>query len=245
MIQFATKFVLPDVLYHGTTMASILDPNGFYNKLINEEFMKTPRSQNKDFGTGLYTTVDFRQASQWARKGLVSAWKSGIREYPEEQLPAILKLSCRLPVQDKQFEVLDFRGESNKWSDFILLHRFQSGLNDCACRMVFGHEHPDIVCGPMADNDTGTVIALFKQENREVLSETDRLWFREEITRTEQGIRRVGLELGDQIAWFGEELNNFLSLDGYYKLNIDHFLFDDVNEKNYWEEWNYYESKNA
>lgn len=93
----------------------------------------------------------------------------------------------------------------------------------------------------MADNDTGSVMALFKQDNREILSENDRLWFREEITRTDEGTKRVGLELGDQIAWFGEDSNNFLSLDGYYKINIDRFLCNNANESNYREEWEYHE----
>jgi hypothetical protein len=237
----ATSLILPDVLYHGTTMDAILNPEGLQSKLINEKFMQTPRSENRDFGSGFYTTVDFRQASQWARKGLIAAWRSGIREFPEEKLPVILKIGCNLPIEERQIDVLDFRGESNKWSDFILLHRYHSRLNECYCRMVFGHDHPKIVCGPMADNDTGSVIALFKDENRAILNENDRFWFREEITHTEQGFRRYGLELGDQVAWFGEDLNNFLSFDGYYKINIDRFLADDVDEKNYREEWDYYE----
>lgn len=222
-------------------MDAILNPKGFQRKLINEKFMQSPRSENRDFGTGFYTTIDFRQASQWARKGLIAAWKSGIREYPEEQLPVILKIKCNTLDDERQIEVLDFRGESNKWSDFILLHRYQSRLNECYCRMIFGHEHPKIVCGPMADNDTGSVIALFKEEKRAIINDYDRLWFREEITRTEEGFRRYGLELGDQIAWFGEDLNNFLSLDGYYKINMDRFLADAIDERNYREEWDYYE----
>lgn len=108
MIQLKTKFILPDVLYHGTTMAAILNPDGFKQKLINEQFMKTPRSENRDFGTGFYTTVDFRQASQWARKGLVSAWRSGAREYPEGELPVILKIACSLPIEGREIDVLTF-----------------------------------------------------------------------------------------------------------------------------------------
>lgn len=241
MTRLATSLILPDVLYHGTSMDAILNPEGFQSKLINEKFMQSPRSENRDFGTGFYTTIDFRQASQWARKGIIAAWRSGIREFPEEKLPAILEIGCKIPREERQIDVLDFRGESNKWSDFILLHRYQSRLNECFCRMVFGHDHPKVVCGPMADNDTGSVIALFKEENRAILNENDRAWFREEITHTEEGFRRFGLELGDQIAWFGEDLNNFLSFDGYYKLNIDRFLADDVNDKNYREEWDYCE----
>lgn len=243
MILLKTKLIMPEILYHGTTMAAIQNPNGFRHRLINEEFMKNRRSENRDFGTGFYTTVDFRQAALWARKSIVSAWRSDMSQYPENELPVILKIVCRIPDEDREIEVLDFRGESNNWSDFILLHRYQSRLNDCACNMVLGHSHPKIVCGPMADNDTGSVMALFKQDKREILSERDRLWFREEITQTEDGNKRVGLELGDQIAWFGEDLNNFLSLNGYFKINVERFLGDTVNETNYREEWDYHEGE--
>lgn len=235
-----TRFVLPDTLYHGTTMGAILNPEGFRKQLINEAFMRNFRSQNKDFGTGFYTTIDFRQAAHWARKSFVAAWRTGVRAFMPEELPAILKIRYRPVVGDNEYSVLDFRGESKEWSDFILVHRYQSSLHECYCRMIFGHEHPKIVCGPMADNDTGSVIAVFKEENRAFYREEDRSWFQEQITQTEDGFRRVGLELGDQIAWFGEELNNFLEYDGYYKLNVERFLADHVNEKNYREEWDYY-----
>lgn len=232
--------MLPEVLYHGTKMSAVLNPNGFSNKVINENFMNNIRSNDRDFGTGFYTTVDFRQAANWAKKALVSAENSGFETYPEQELPVVLKIHCQLPSEFDAIEVYDFRGESDKWSDFILLHRYKSSLNNCACINIFGHEHPQIVCGPMADNDTGSVIALFKDQKREILNESDRMWFREEITKSEDGRRRVGLDLGDQLAWFGETLNSFLTLDGYYKLNMDSFLGDEVTGKNYWGEWDYY-----
>lgn len=242
MSSLSTKFILPDVLYHGTSMGAILNPEGFKLKLINESFMKSPRSQNRDFGTGFYTTVDFRQASMWARKALLAAWRSGVTEYSEEALPVILQIRCILPEGRDQTDVLDFRGESNSWSDFILVHRYQSQHKECFCNMIFGHDHPKIVCGPMADNDTGNVIALFKEEKRAIINSEDRGWFRNQITHTEDGIRRHGLELGDQIAWFGEDLNDFLVYDGYYKLNVERFLADELNEHNYREEWDYCEA---
>lgn len=241
MAEFITRFILPEVLFHGTTMGAILNPSGFTKKFINQDFMQSSRSKNRDFGTGLYTTVDFRQAALWARKSLMGAWERGVKQIEEIELPVIVQIRCIEPLNQKRVEVLDFRGESKEWSDFILVHRYQSSLNDCNCSPIYGKTHPQIVCGPMADNDTGQVIANFKADNRQIHIKEDCSWFRDQITQTKDGDRRLGLELGDQIAWFGEDLNSLLEYDGYYKININRFLADEVNETNYREEWDYYE----
>jgi hypothetical protein len=239
---FITRFVLPEFLYHGTTMAAVLHPDGFVKKLINQEFMRNPRSNDRDFGTGFYTTIDFRQAAEWARRKMLAVWESGkdIHYYTEEELPVIVQIRCIQADVPQKIEVLDFRGEGDAWSDFILTHRIGSQLNNCHCIQFNGLPHPQIVCGPMADNDTGQVIAQFKQEGREWENADDRRWFRQQITQTNDGILQSGLELGDQIAWFGEDLNNFLRYDGYYKINKDRFLDRRADERNYREEWDYY-----
>ncbi|MFF2482331.1 DUF3990 domain-containing protein [Paenibacillus sp. NPDC058071] len=240
--MYTTRFVLPDVLYHGTTLGAVLDPDGFRKQLINESFMASNvRCNNRDFGTGLYTTIDFRQAADWARKSYVAAWRAGIA-LPAERMPVVMRLKYSPPEETQQSEpvrVLDFRGECAEWSDFILTHRYGSRLHDCQCRSLFGSEHPQIVCGPMADNDTGKVIAAFKASGKDYGADADRRWFRDQITQAEDGFRRTGLELGDQIAWFGKAMNDFLTYDGYYRFNEQRFLGDRIDERNYREEWDY------
>ena len=240
MPQFVTRFVLPEVLYHGTTMKAIMNSDGFKKQIINNDFMRSKRSENRDFGTGFYTTIDFRQASEWARKSILTAWRLGVRNFAEEDLPAIVQIKYTPKNSHETINVLDFRGEADEWSDYILLHRLKSSLNQCDCNKVYGQSHPDIVCGPMADNDTGEVITNFKDNGYRIDFEDHCQWFREQITQTQDGYRRLGLELGDQIAWFGEKFNTFLRYDGYYKVNISCFLGDNVNEKNYREEWDFY-----
>jgi hypothetical protein len=55
--------------------------------------------------------------------------------------------SNAIPTQ-MSVDVLDFRGEGDRWSDFILAHRYKSSLNDCNCYPISGFNHPKIVCGP-------------------------------------------------------------------------------------------------
>ena len=240
LATFETTFILPEVLYHGTTMGAILHPEGFTKKSINEQFMRSDKSRNRDFGTGFYTTVDFRQAARWARKSIMGAWEAGVSGFEEKELPVIVQIQCIKTTDPQKIDVLDFRGESNEWSDFILSHRFQSSLHDCYCLPIDGRKHPRVICGPMADNDTGDVIANFKKLGKLIDNQEDRTWFRNQITQTENGERRLGLELGDQIAWFGEELNSVLQYNEYHKINVTEFLGDQVNETNYRKEWDYY-----
>lgn len=238
MALFDVNFEMPEVLYHGTVIGAL---KGLRNKPINEEFWKNDR----DFGAGFYTTIDMFQAARWARKNFITAIESlelaGIHEasFDLEQLPAIAVFSCKPANYDDNIRVLDFRGESRAWAQFILLHRYGSSAHKCLCGL-----HPQIVCGSMADNDTGEIIKQFHAESRSLIDNADLDWFWSQIIRTKTGERLKGLELGDQIAFFDERFNSILQLKGYYKFDPSNVMRD-LSLKNYREEWTYYAEDGA
>ncbi|WP_178076128.1 DUF3990 domain-containing protein [Paenibacillus oralis] len=229
MANFITSLRLPDVVYHGTTVAAI---PGLKQKLINFEFLK--ESRLRDFGTGFYTTLDLNQAMKWHFGKLAKKIKRGM-EIRKEEIPVVAKIRINPDRYDDDITVLDFRGEGMDWIKFLLSHRLDSSIHQCNCMDDFGHPHPQIVCGSMADNDTGAVLYEFMITGRSKNNPDDVRWFADNITRDENGKRLLGLELGDQITFFDERLNNILTLDGYYKFNVEQFS-GKLNR----EEWTYY-----
>nr|WP_273386999.1 DUF3990 domain-containing protein [Cohnella zeiphila] len=227
---------MPNQVFHGTQMKAI---PGIRQKPINKAYCRA----NKDFGSGFYTTIDLYQATRWARKSIddVIAFnrKMGqplISNISEGELPAVAVLNCEPDGNNLDIPVHDFRAESKEWADFILKHRFDSSNVSCNCSL-----HPDIVCGVMADNNTGDIIAKFRKENRQIDNPADLKWFWERITLSQEGRRLIGLELGDQIAFLNEDLNEMLTVKGYYKYNLSKRI-DVVTPQNYTEEWDYYEN---
>lgn len=245
MADYNVKFTLPDVVYHGTTMNAIDNPSGLKHKLINFNFLK--ESRQKDFGTGFYTTIDLKQAMSWPLGKFITSIQTGFESMMQSDLPAVAKIRILPENYDDLLNVVDFRGESHEWVKYILTHRFDSSFDYCRCE-----NHAHIVCGSMADNNTGHVISEFINSGMDITNPDHQKWFGEQITLSKDGTRRLlGLELGDQIAFFDERLNRMLKFEGYYKLNYDRFLeklsnqWDNSNEWDdiyqFQEEWDYYE----
>ncbi|PWW05052.1 uncharacterized protein DUF3990 [Paenibacillus cellulosilyticus] len=217
------RFNTPDYVFHGTIMKYC---NGLIEKPINLKFA----GKNKDFGSGLYTTIDFYQASRWAKSfyedELLAAEEDGSNIAP---CVVVYQLAPEKLVP-QVIEVLDFRGESRAWSNFILRHRFDSSVGECMCE-----RHPQIVCGSMADNNTGVVIHAFREDGRNVDNVHDQEWFANAIVWTKDGSKFLsGLELGDQIAFFDEDINSMLVPVGYYQFDTNITVSD---ARDYWEGW--------
>ncbi|WDH82423.1 DUF3990 domain-containing protein [Paenibacillus urinalis] len=230
MANYITSLRLPDVVYHGTTMGAI---PSLKRQLINFQFLR--KSRDRDFGTGFYTTLDLNQAMKWHFNKLSKKIKRG-EEINTDEIPAVVKIRLHPNRYNDDISVLDFRGEGMDWIKFLLSHRLESSLDHCTCLEDFGHPHPQIVCGSMADNDTGPVLLEFKMSGRSKNIPEDVLWFADQITRDENGKRLFGLELGDQIVFFDERLNKMLTVEGYYKFNVE--LFSGILNR---EEWTFYD----
>ncbi|MDG0809689.1 DUF3990 domain-containing protein [Cohnella rhizosphaerae] len=173
---------------------------GLKTKLINFEFLR--ESRNRDFGTGFYTTIDLNQAMTWPVGKLIRRIESGAETISSNEIPAVAKIRIYPERYGDDISVKDFRGESFDWVRFVLNHRYDSSLDRCLCDTREDMPHPQIVCGSMADNDTGDVIAEFIQSGMS-LDEAEHInWFGRNITRSRDGNRLLGLELGDQIAFF-------------------------------------------
>lgn len=237
MAIFHVDLSLPNTLYHGTSIGAI---EGIRRQPINSRYWRGER----DFGCGLYTTIDLYQATRWARKPIAEAVEANmmmehgdilIPAIPPEELPAVAVLECKPEVYTDDVSVVDFRGECREWAEFILRHRFDSGIHRCNCP-----RHADIVCGLMADNNTGQVIKEFRAKRR-MDNEEDLLWFWKQIVLSKEGRVLNGLELGDQIAFFDERLNSMLQLKGYYIYNPLNYI-NDVNPNNYRWEWDLYDA---
>ncbi|MFC5407567.1 DUF3990 domain-containing protein [Cohnella soli] len=202
MAQFDVSLVLPDTLYHGSTMGAI---QGLRIKPINKEFWKDA----KDFGAGFYTTIDLFQATTWARKPVVAMERLNkgtdpsamVRSLPKDQIPVVAVYDCNSNLYTDNIILHDYRGESRAWAQFILSHRHSSTVDNCLCLNEFGWIHPHIACGLMADNDTGQIIEDFRSQGRDIHNRDDLEWFWTQIIRTREGRRLNGLELGDQIAF--------------------------------------------
>lgn len=228
-MPFFTKLILPDYVYHGTIAEF---SKSFAKQPIN--FRELGNSINKDFGTGLYTTIDPYQATVWAKK-LTKDLALEPNFINADVTPCVVAIRIKQDNYMENVEILDFRGESRLWSNFVLNHRIGSSLHNCTCAY-----HPQIVCGSMADNNTSGVIEEFIDQSRDTLAVEDQLWFQNRITYKDSEKRVLtGLELGDQIAFFDEKLNKMLSVVGFC-------FFDKqsekniVNSKNFWKEWVYH-----
>lgn len=235
MAEYNVELKLPDVVYHGTTMGAINSPSGLRNKLINFEFLQG--SRQKDFGTGFYTTIDLKQAMSWPLGKFITLINTGVQTISQNEIPAVAKIRILPENYEDHLNVVDFRGESHEWVKYILAHRYDSSLNYCRCE-----NHAHIVCGCMADNNTGDVISEFISRGMDISNPDHQLWFGEKITMSKDGTQRLlGLELGDQIAFFDERLNRMLKFEGYYKLNLDRFSGQMDNSNQYQKEWDYHD----
>ncbi|WP_028610287.1 DUF3990 domain-containing protein [Paenibacillus harenae] len=178
----------PQLLYHGTTSHTV---QSFENKLLNSPYWRP----GKDFGEGFYTTISIAQARKWSHKAAKESWDGG--------RPCVLVIE--LASVPEQVEPLLFLSDSQNWASFIYAHRKAAvkGMDPC-------DSHPDIIIGPMADNDTGKIV------HKAVQLKKDDRWFYEQITISRKGRKLDALSLGNQVVFCSERWESHLRLLGYH-----------------------------
>ena len=94
-----------------------------------------------DFGKGFYTTTDFEQACKWAKRSAVRLGQQqscvSVYEVEEEKLSALRVLRFDKPDKD--------------WLRFVVANR----------KGIAPTEQWDLICGPVANDQTMPVIDLF------------------------------------------------------------------------------------
>ncbi|HZG55031.1 DUF3990 domain-containing protein [Paenibacillus sp.] len=180
----------PTTLYHGTLDLYL---ESFTERLLNRTFWRPGR----DFGEGFYTTISMQQAMKWAVQG--AKHYAGLRT----PVPCVLKIQL-LP---KKIDVLPriFMSPEDEWIEFVFRHRVNDRKGWDPCR-----RHPDLLIGPMADNDTGAIVRDAVKLGK------DAAWFGDKITRDRRGRRLDPLKLGNQVVFAHERLEDSLKLVGYY-----------------------------
>lgn len=193
----------PRYVYHATITRFIAP---LKDRLLNRAHWRTT---DRDFGPAFYTTISFNQAADWARKA---------EEKQIGGIGCVLKIQC-FPERYEGFSnVLAFLGDTNPlWTRFIVDHRYECderGHDPCGQ----GH-HPAIVVGQMADNKMDVVKDEYEQKKEQILDKYS--YFYEQITKDKHGRRLDALQLGNQIAFCDEGLNEFLSLISYFTYDED------------------------
>jgi len=194
----------PQLLYHGTTSDTV---QSFGQKLLNSPYWRP----GKDFGEGFYTTISAEQARKWSHKAAKESWDGG--------RPCVLVVE--LTSVPEQVEPLLFLSDSPAWASFILAHRKAAvkGTDPCDA-------HPDIIIGPMADNDTGKIV------HKAIQLEKDDKWFYEQITQSRKGRRLDALRLGNQVVFCSESWERHLRLIGCYIFTGSRWVYHDSAGKN-------------
>lgn len=122
-------------LYHGSLV-------------IVDKPLILPRENGRtaDFGSGFYTTTDYKQAERWVkiRKGTNPHQNGFVSEYdaPNDLLAK------------RDLRVLSFPSANSDWLDFVIANRRQKH---------FSHDY-DIVYGPVANDRVYTTINLYEDD---------------------------------------------------------------------------------
>lgn len=182
------EVVFPAKVYHGT-LDIYLD--GFKEQLLNPRYWRP----NRDFGKGFYTTISIEQARIWA-KAMQNKLNGGN--------PCVLEITLTPDRLDFEPRYRIFTGISLNWAKYIYEHRTVAPNAPDPCE-----HHEDIIIGPMADADTGKIVAsgVKLKKNAE--------WFLDKITRNHANRTLDALKLGNQITFGSESLAPMLQLSGY------------------------------
>ena len=98
------------------------------------------RSKDKrDFGKGFYLTTIFEQAERWAKNQFIRYGGDG----------SFVKIYEYTPNPD--LKILSFDSMNKEWLEFVKDNRIKGGI---------AHDY-DIVCGPVANDNTMRTIALY------------------------------------------------------------------------------------
>ena len=112
----------------------------FHGSNQNFERVNLEKSRDKrDFGRGFYMTTRKDQAGRWAQNMFLRRGGAGCYVYE-------FVLDISLDLRIKRFDGLD-----REWLDMVKRNRVNGGIQ---------HDY-DVVCGPVANDDTMRTLALF------------------------------------------------------------------------------------
>ncbi|MBT2761883.1 DUF3990 domain-containing protein [Paenibacillus sp. ISL-20] len=195
--ELSGQFFLPQYVYHGTVSKCI---KGFERRILDKSFW---RPTDRDFGAGFYTTISEKQAKDWA-------FKAAMKDPDIYSNPAVLKIQIIPMNLPKEIRSLIFLGHTSpEWTKFIIDHRLECLSGYCPCGVG---QHPEIVVGQMADNKMDIVLEDFERLDYSLTGEDKYEWFYEKITRNYRRRKLDALELGNQIVFCDDNLNEALLL---------------------------------
>ncbi|MDR1123215.1 MAG: DUF3990 domain-containing protein [Elusimicrobiota bacterium] len=122
-------------LYHGSNIA-----------VKTPEIMPTQRTL--DFGGGFYTTLNFEQAAEFAKKVVLRSKKFGLTE----GIATVSEYEYNFETAEKTLRVLNFDEPDKAWLEFVVGNR--QGKN-------FDKGY-DLVAGPVANDNVYTVIGYYE-----------------------------------------------------------------------------------
>ncbi|WP_237179063.1 DUF3990 domain-containing protein [Paenibacillus sp. MMS18-CY102] len=187
----------------------------FTTKLLDKKYWK----HGRDFGLGFYTTHLIEQPKPWAIKSSRKrASEEGVSAH--DYVPCILNIAWDTGALNEA-AVLLFSDASREWARFILDHRLQSDANKAdPC-----NEHPDIVVGYMADNDTGDLVSRYLYESGFEFEQ-----FFEGIQISEEGNKMTMDGLGNQYAFCNEALDGTLKVTGCHILEGGEWIYYGIDD---------------
>jgi hypothetical protein len=200
----------PPFVYHGT-LSTYLD--SFQTKLLNRDVWKP----NRDFGSGLYTTISLDQAKEWAEWVYIKLTSTE----KKTAFPCVLKIGFSPDRAKRPLDITIFWSESLKWAKYIMDHRMN--LNPLFDPCIGAHS--DIIVGPMADGDTGKIVQDAVQYRK------DHHWFLKQIIRNEAKVPLDTLRLGNQIVFAKEDLAPMLKLTGFHILEKEEWNYHGIPKK--------------
>ncbi|MGG3471619.1 DUF3990 domain-containing protein [Neobacillus pocheonensis] len=215
MSCYSAKIVLPEKLYHGTSLKINSDElKGFSQQMLNRNYW----GYGKDFGLGFYTTHLFEQSKEWAER-------APIKRARYEHISSDHYRACVLQIKFdltkvRNPQILMFTDASRTWAQFILENRLQTKKSLPALDW-----DPDIVIGYMADNSTNKLVSQFKFDDSYTFD-----MFYDDIQRKESGVPLRMDQLGNQYNFCSEDMNAALELEGCYLLEKGEWMYHGIDD---------------
>lgn len=116
--------------------------------IVNAPEIRKP-AHSLDFGGGFYTTHNFEQASEFAKKVVLRADKLGL----PIGTPIVCEYEFDLKTAEKTLKILKFEKPDAKWLEFVVKNRKSANLQD----------NYDLIIGPVANDDVYETIRYFER----------------------------------------------------------------------------------
>jgi len=144
-------------LYHGSNM------------VVDKPEIRKP-THTLDFGGGFYTTHNFEQAAEFAKKVIFRAAKMAV----PVGLATVCEYEFDLQAAEKTLKILRFREPNLEWFNFVIKSR----------KTVLYDDVYDVIIGPVANDDVYETIRLFERGAYDVEEAIKRLKVKQLFSQT-------------------------------------------------------------